>query len=597
MTLSTRSLLSITNERWAKTCPSRLPADTPAQTAAARVRSFERHGAASLRALSGVRNAEYRARRLRVGGENCEFASPHLVSNFADVSLAHSRGVVDSLGLRLRHSDAELHRQLAPEHPFARILFDVIEQLRCESLAAPELKGLRSNINTTFLEWCTESHGNGMVETEWGIWLYTAIHMVRARLVGTIEDEIAEGIIEVHRGEAGQFIGADLKLLRPNVNDQQAFSEPAIRITEFFARLAGEGDDEAEEDRREARFTFFLPPGWTGTDVDGVHGGPGGGGVNKIESDADLDLVGGYHVFNNEFDVEASGASLYSKRRRAQLRTELDTLVAAQALSAPRLGRELKLLFAEPETDGSLFGLDEGLIDGRLLSLLVSSPGYEHVFKQDHIQPRCDSVVSFLVDNSGSMKSQRYRAVAVLLDTFARALSLAGVTTEVLGFTTAAWVGGEPIKQWRAQGQPEDPGRLGETLHIVYKEADTSWRRARSSIASLLETKHLREGVDGEAVIWAYRRLLARNEKRKHLVVISDGSPMDSATSNANRDGFLFDHLRDVSNHIHRAGLVRLGAIGIDLDLSDFYPNSVDLDLNGTLGQASYRVLQDLFLH
>lgn len=502
---------------------------------------------------------------------------------------------MDSLGLRLRHSDEALHRQLAPDNPFALILFDVMEQLRCESLAAPELKGLRSNINTAFSEWCTESHNNGMVETEWGIWLYTAIHMVRARLFGTIEDEIAEGIIEVHRGQAGEFIGADLLELRPNAHNQSAFAEAALRIAGFFSQLVGEVDDDAEDKRREARFTFFLPPGWTGADIDGGHGGPSEGRPNTVESDADLDSVGGYHIFNNAYDAEETGTSLHSERRRGQLRTELDELVAAQALSAPRLGRELKLLFAEPEADGWLFGLDEGLIDGRLLSLMVSSPGYEHVFKQDHIQPKCDSVVSFLVDNSGSMKSQSYQAVAVLLDTFARAMSLAGVATEVLGFTTAAWVGGEPIKEWRSQGQPEDPGRLGETMHVVYKDADTSWRRARGSIAGLLETKHFREGVDGEAVIWAYRRLLARNEKRKHLVVISDGSPMDSATHNANRDGFLLDHLRDVSHHIHCAGLVRLGAIGIDLDLSDFYPNSVNLDLNGTLGQGSYRVLQDLF--
>lgn len=436
-----------------------------------------------------------------------------------------------------------------------------------------------------------------MTETEWGIWLYTAVHMVRARLMGTIEDEIAEGIIEHHRGEVGEFIGADLLRLRPTATDQQAFAGPALRIAEFFAQLVSEGNDEETDERLEARFTFFLPPGWAASDVDSGHGGPSGNGINSAESDSDLDSVGGYHIFNRTFDVEVAGESLYPEKRRRQLRGELDQLVSAQALSVPRLGRELKLMFAEPETDGWLMGMDEGLIDGRSLSMLVSHPGYEHIFKQDHLQPSCDSVVTFLVDNSGSMKSQRYRAVAVLLDTFARALSLAGVATELLGFTTAAWVGGEPMNEWRALGQPEDPGRLGETLHIVYKDADTSWRRSRGSISTLLETKHFREGVDGEAVLWAYRRLSVRPEKRKHLVVISDGSPMDSATHNANRDGFLLDHLRDVTDYIHYQGLVRIGGIGIDLDLSDIYPNSVDLDLNGTLGQSSYRILHNLFGH
>ncbi len=576
-------------------CPSPLPTDTAEQSADARLRSLERHGAAAIRALSGVRDAEYRASRLKIGGKVSQFASPHLVADFSETSVSHSRGVVDSLGLRLRHSDAEIHNDLAPNHPFGRILFDVFEQLRCESLAPPEMRGLRSNLDTAFLEWCSQSHGNGMTETEWGIWLYTAVHMVRARLVGTIEDEIAEGIIEHHRGEAGEFIGADLLRLRPNAPDQRQFSVPAKRIAEFFTQLVGDGDDDATQERLEARFTFFLPPGWAAAEVEGGQGGPSGGGIHSAETDAELDAVGGYHVFSNAYDIQETGESLYSERRRTQLRAELDELVSAQALSVPRLGRELKMLFAEPVSDGWLLGMDEGSIDGGSLSLLVSHPGYEHIFKQNHLQPKCDSVVSFLVDNSGSMKSQRYRAVAVLLDTFARALSLAGVATEVLGFTTAAWVGGEPMNEWRAQGQPEEPGRLGETLHVVYKDADTSWRRSRGSIASLLETKHFREGIDGEAVLWAYRRLLARQEKRKHLVVISDGSPMDSATHNANRDGFLTDHLRDVTSHIHRRGLVRIGGVGIDLDLSEFYPNSVDLDLNGTLGQASYAVLQNLF--
>ena len=562
---------------------------------AARVRKLERHGAASLRALSGVIDAEYRASRLRVGGNNRAFASPHLLSDFAEVSLTHSRGIMDALSLRLRHSNASLHTELEPEHPFARILFDVIEQIRCESLAEPEFRGLRKNLDTTFVNWCSQVHSNGMAETEWGLWLYTAIHMVRARLVGTIEDEIAEGIVEHTRAQAGEFIGADLLQLRPNSRSQRDFAEPALRIAEFFSALVDEGADEETQDRLEARFTFFLPPGWVGAEVDGGHGGPSGRGAHEASSAEELDTVGGYHIFSDAYDVVVTGEALYSQTRLRKLRQELDDLVAAQALSAPRLGRELKLLFAEPETDGWLFGLDEGLIDGRLLSMLVSNPGYEHIFKQDHLQPRCDSVVSFLVDNSGSMKSQRYQAVAVLLDTFARALSLAGVATEILGFTTAAWVGGQPMNEWRSQGQPVNPGRIGETLNVVYKDADTSWRRSRASMAALLETKHFREGIDGEAVTWAYRRLLARNEKRKHLVVISDGSPMDSATHNANRDGFLLDHLQDVTNHIHRQGLVAIGGIGIDLDLSEFYPRSVDLDLYGTLGQASYRVLAELF--
>jgi cobaltochelatase CobT len=562
---------------------------------AARVRAFERHGAATIRALSGVHTAEYRASRLRVDGRSTPFASPHLSVDFADASFENTRGVVDSLGLRLRYSDQELHEELSPEGLFRKILFDVFEQIRCESLAPPELRGLRRNIDATFVNWCSASHGNGMVETEWGLWLYTAVHMVRTRLIGTIEDEIAEGIVERSRFEISGEIGHDLYVLRKLSGNQRAFAEPARRIVETFAKFVSTGEDADEEARIEARYSFMFPPGWTDSQIEGGVGGPGSGSVPGDSSDDQLESAGGYHIYTTEFDSEVAGAELYPADRRQRRRQELDEMVLAQAISAPRLGRELKLLFAQPEADGWLFGKDEGLIDGRLLSLLVSKPGYQEIFKQPQIQPYCDTVVSFLVDNSGSMKRLRYQAVAVLLDTFTRALSLAGAATEVLGFTTAAWTGGCAMTQWRSEGRPADPGRLGEVLHVVYKDADTPWRQSRGSMASLLETKHFREGIDGEALVWAYRRLLARPESRKYLVVISDGAPMDSATHNENRDGFLLDHLTHVAHHIQRQGLVRLGGVGIDLDLADIYPNSVSLDIEGSLSQASYGVLHQLF--
>jgi len=229
------------------------------------------------------------------------------------------------------------------------------------------------------------------------------------------------------------------------------------------------------------------------------------------------------------------------------------------------------------------------------LSQLVSNPNYKQVFVERRQQLHANSAVTFLIDNSGSMKRQRYVAVATLVDTYCRALQLAGVTTEVLGFTTADWNGGRALNDWRRAKMPADPGRLGEAMHVVYKDQHTSWRRARHQLSSMLETTHFREGIDGEALLWAYRRLSRQAEEQKFLVVISDGVPMDAATHQNNRDGFLEQHLRDVAAHIERRTAVHLGAIGIDLDLSDTYQTSVGLDLNGTLGQASYRVLHTLF--
>lgn len=571
-------------------------------TGSARLRQLERHGAASLRALSGKPMAEYRASRLRLNGQPAAFAAPWLNLDFQHAALTRSRGVIDSMGLRLRYSDLALHRDLNPAHGFARVVFDVLEQLRCESLLLPALRGLRGNLDAAFVEWCQEAHINGLVENESGILLYTVIHMVRARLLGTIEDAVAEALIEATRATLAPLIGSALYRLSSVREDQAAFAEPAREIADALQQLttAVAGDANKTRDLKELK-VFVLPPDWEdGDPVAGVEAIGGATAGAASVADERLETVGDYHIFTTEFDATVTGTSLYRDERRAGLRAELDQLVAAQAVSVPRLARELQQLFGSPQVDGWLFGQDEGLIDARRLSQLVSNPQNRSVFLRERLQTQGNAVVTFLIDNSGSMKSQRFAAVAVLVDTFCRALTLAGVGSEVLGFTTRGWNGGRVLKAWRRQRSPGEPGRLGETLHIVYKSADISWRRSRSSLASLLDTRHFREGVDGEALIWAYRRLQARSEARRYLVLVSDGAPMDAATHNANRVGFLNDHLIGVARHIDSRSLrdpndIQLGAIGIDLDLSEVFSRSVSLDLSGTLGRDSYRVLRELF--
>lgn len=565
----------------------------------ARVRQLERHGAASLRALSGQSLAEYRASRLRIDGIPTPFAAPYLAIDFAQADLQRSRGVMDALGLRLRYSDQELHTRLTPATGFGRLVFDILEQTRCESLYNTAFRGIRENMDVAFEQWCHEAHFNGFCDSDMGILLYTVIHMIRARLIGTFEDETAEALIEATRANIAPSLGKSLYQLKRNSHDQTAFAVHAKNIADTLHQLvkdADTGEDNEDTAKRNQRLGIVLPPDWNDKDVDGEIEGAGAGTVADTDTLSEqLESLGDYHVYTSEYDQQVDGESLFRPDKRQRLRAELDRLVSAQAVSTTRLARELLSLLATPQVDGWLFGQDEGLIDARRLAQLVSNPEYHQVFVQEREQLQANTAVTFLIDNSGSMKRQRYATVAVLVDTFARALGLAGITTEVLGFTTADWNGGRALQDWRATGQAESPGRIGETLHIVYKSANKSWGRSRSSMASLTDTQHFREGIDGEALIWAYNRLLQREEQRRYLVVISDGAPMDSATHHANREGFLADHLVSVARFIERHGEVRLGAIGIDLDMSDTYRNAVSLDLSGTLGQASYRVLHTLF--
>ncbi|MEE9319518.1 MAG: hypothetical protein V3U76_03650 [Granulosicoccus sp.] len=566
-------------------------------------RQLERHGAVGLRALSGTPLADYRARRLRVNGQPVAFAAPYLAIDFSTASLTQSRGVMDSLGLRLKHSDFALHQDLSPPAGFSRLLFDVLEQLRCDSLFDASQRGLRGNLDAAFLQWCQTAHASGIADSRLGILLYTVIHMVRARLIGTLEDEEAEALVEATRGNIAPLIGSHLYQLRSVCDDQSGYAALSNCIAHTLAELvdaeAHAALDDAEELRQ--RYAIVLPPDWRGdADVDeqvfADNDGVSNVAISTNESaEASLDRLGDYHVFSKEFDRTVTGESLFNKKKQTRLRANLDCLIAAQTVSVSRLASELNHLFADPQRDGWVFAQDEGLVDARRLSQLVSNPSYQQIFVQERWQPHSDAVVSFLIDNTGSMKRQRFKAVAVLVDTFCRALTLAGVTTEVLGFSTGDWNGGRAMKAWRGAGQPTNPGRLGESLHIVYKSAGQSWRRARPSLAGLLDTQHFREGLDGEALVWAYRRLQLRPESRRYLVVISDGAPMDAATFHANRDGFLSDYLAHVVRHVEGGAVVRIGGIGVDLDLSDIYRHCVSLDLGGTLGPASYRVLQHLF--
>lgn len=199
------------------------------------------------------------------------------------------------------------------------------------------------------------------------------------------------------------------------------------------------------------------------------------------------------------------------------------------------------------------------------------------------------------MDNSGSMKAQRYETLAILADTLSRALDLAKVPHEILGHTTSSWTGGQSRQDWLDAGKPDDPGRIADVCRVIYKDADTTWKRARHSLASMHLTRHFRESIDGEAVIWAHNRLLRRPEERKILVVVSDGAPAEAATNKANRRGFLADHLTNVVDFIERRSPVMIGGITIDHDLSTVFRRSVPLDLDATLTIGAYAVFEELF--
>lgn len=559
----------------------------------AETRAKERNGAAVVRALGRVPNAEYRARQLDVDDRPVAIATPYLLPDPEALDALVERGIYDAIGVRLRYTDGRLFADNEPAEVVARIVFDMLEQLRCESLVPDELVGSRRNIEAAFRVWC---RGEQLSNTAIGLLIFTVMQMVRSRLIAPIHDELVEDQIESTRAMISPIIGVALKGLKEHRHDQAAFTVPALSMAAAISDMVSESSEDSEEATSTMTTALFVPPEWGDEDPSEGDILTGAVGATVDRSDyTTLDVVGGYHVFTKAGDEELQATSLYTLAKRRELRATLDAQIAAQSVSAFTLARRLQRLFMAWERDGWRGGEEEGLLDAARLSQIIANPTNRQVFRQERFRPTAPAVVSFLIDNSGSMKRQRHETVTVLVDTLARALDLAGASSEILGFTTASWNGGDSLRAWRRAGEPEHPGRLAETSHIIYKDADTSWKRSRLSVASMMKTQHFREGIDGEAMIWAYRRLLARPEPRKLLIVISDGAPMESATMNANGEAFLESHLRRVAHRIEREQVVQLGAVSIDQPLDSLFTKSVEMDLAGTLTLGEYGLLERLF--
>lgn len=535
--------------------------------------------AAAIRAISGVPDVQFRGRRLHRGPRALPLFAPHLHPSPETDDFASFRGAADGLALRLSESDAALHASRRPAEPVQRLLFDLLEQFRVESLAGPARPGITHNLRHRFEAWSLAFHASGLTDTDRGILLYSVAQMCRARVTGEPVVEATEDLLEATRGALGPLLGHALAGLRRDRHDQAAYAVHALAIARTVAAMLRDDSAATDADRRSgksAERTAFsllmdLDAGVTERFATAVSG----------RSRVLADQGGDYRVYTAAYDTQRDAATLVRPAQAHDDRRRLDALIQHERVNVPQLARALHALLAQPQRDGWNHGEEEGLIDGRRLAQLVATPSERRLFRSERIEHRADCVLGVLIDCSGSMR-QHAEALAVAVDALVRALEQAGVASEVLGFTTAAWNGGRALRDWQRAGRPPHPGRLNETCHLVFKAADTPWRRARAGLAALLRPELFREGVDGEAVDWACARLQARGEARKLLLVVSDGSPMDSATQLANDTHYLDHHLKDVVARHERRGAVELYGVGVGLDLSPYYRWSHVLDLAGS---------------
>ncbi len=546
--------------------------------------------AASIRALSGQAGLHFRGRRLYRDDKALPPFAPHLSPKPEVDDFGSFRGAADGMALRLRLADTELHQRLHPAEPMERMLFEMLEQFRVEALVPKDMPGMVHNLRHRFEAWSMAFYNSGLTETAKGMLLYTVAQITRSRVTAQQVVEATEDAIEATRMSIVRSLGHDLAGLRRQRFDQAAYAEHALSIASLVAGMlaaydmedvAGADDSDTEADDKPLDFNLWM-------DFDGEDGDEG---LTIASTGSSRTLAGSggvYRVFTDAFDTETPAATLVRAAVLQEYRERLDRRIEQQGLSVARLARELNAVLATPVRDGWLHGQEEGYIDGRHLSQLITSPSERRLFRIEQHAPVSNSAVSFLIDCSGSMR-QHIESVAILVDVMARALDQIGVTTEVLGFTTNAWNGGRAQKAWLRAGRPPHPGRLNETAHLVFKDSDTPWRRARPAIGALLKSDLFREGVDGEAVSWAAQRLVQRHDGRRLLLVISDGSPTDGATALANDTHYLDHHLCHVVAELQAQAEVEIYGIGVGLDLSPYYRHNRALDLSHSVTQAVLR--------
>jgi cobaltochelatase CobT len=545
---------------------------------------------------------------------------------------AEARGFADSFALKLRHHDEGLHRRSMPADPGARAAYDAIERVRYEALGENNYAGMRDNLaSATEQRTAADPIVRAMTADE--VPLQTALAlMLREQLTGQPVPASARGGVELMREYIESRIGDDFERLALTLDDQRAFQSLAIDMLRHLQLVEAEpvedrGDDEdgpedqGEEDgadeenddggaeRREEQVAGESGEGEGEEETseqleaepqmkDGEPGDEGEEGMMPVRANrpwTDLPETFDYKVFTEEFDEIVEATELCDFEELDRLRAYLDSQLTGLQGVVTRLANRLQRRLMAQQNRSWDFDQEEGLLDAARLARVVISPGHSLSYKVERDVEFKDTVVTLLIDNSGSMRGRPISIAAISADILARTLERCGVKVEILGFTTRAWKGGQSREKWLQSGKSAQPGRLNDLRHIIYKKADEPMRRARKSLGLMMREGLLKENIDGEALIWAHNRLLGRPEDRRILMVISDGAPVDDSTLSVNSAGYLETHLRKVIDWIERQSPVQLVAIGIGHDVTRYYKRAVTIMDVEQLGGTIIEQLAGLF--
>jgi len=595
---------------------------------------FKRVIAQATRALSAEPEAEVKFGGDQPSVEGTEARLPLPPRRLDKKKVAVSRGHADSAALRLAHHDEALHRKLQPDNPEGRGLFQALEDVRCEALGANALSGVGQNLSAA-LERKLDEKGYRRMEDRQDVPVQDIVALLaRERMTGLKPPKSAEKLVDLWREDIEKVAGEALDALeaRGSHTDQESFSTLSRTLIDALDLGDKTGDEDQSQDEQDAPPDEGESPqedSQSEEDDQAPEGDdpsqddvPDFGEANDGEADMPeepqsvdegdprdepgddapilqrdtlKDTGEHYRAYTTEYDQVAHAEELCSADELSRLRNQLDTQLESLHAVVSRLANKLHRRLLAQQNRAWQFDLDEGVLDASRLTRIVIDPFQPLSFKQEKDQEFRDTTVTLLLDNSGSMRGRPITVAAICADILARTLERCGVKVEILGFTTMAWKGGKSREQWVLDGRPKHPGRLNDLRHIIYKPAAVPWRRSRDSLGLMLKEGLLKENIDGEALLWARDRLLARPEARRIMMVISDGAPVDDTTSSANGGSYLERHLREVIAEIENKTPIELLAIGIGHDVTRFYRRAITISDVEQLGGAMMEQLAALF--
>jgi cobaltochelatase CobT len=595
---------------------------------------FKRAVTSCLRAIAKAPELEVTFASERPGLAPGKARLPEPARKMTKRDAAIVRGHADSIALKLACHDPKVHRKLMPGNPQARGVFEAVEQARVEAIGSRRMAGVAKNLTAMLDDHFHRGKFDEITDRADAPLSDALAMLVRERLTGLAPPAAARKMVDLWRPVLEDKIGARLDKLSRVTEDQAKFGDlvhDLLSALDLGDERNAEGeDDENQDESRDGE-----------NDQSGAEGSPDSDAAQEMSADqaqatsdemsesamesaqastsdtfddgelGDDETPGEatrpnarganeprgpeYHAFAPKFDEVIAAEDLCDHDELERLRSYLDKQLAHLQGIVARLANRLQRRLMAQQNRAWEFDLEEGMLDPARLSRVVTDPHHPLSFMNEKEATFRDTVVTLLLDNSGSMRGRPITVAATCADILARTLERCGVKVEILGFTTRAWKGGQSREAWLAAGKPANPGRLNDLRHIIYKSADAPWRRARKNLGLMMREGLLKENIDGEALDWAHKRLLGRSEQRKILMMISDGAPVDDSTLSVNPGNYLERHLRHIIEEIETRSPVELIAIGIGHDVTRYYRRAVTIVDAEELGGAITEKLAELF--